>query len=95
MWDKIFDHIFSIDSEYPCKGCVVVSCCTNLCEKIEFDDELLILRLQKEYCCPDCGGEFELYHEDGHVDVRCLTCFHQFKVYKNRKEEIICVSRCL
>jgi hypothetical protein len=78
---KIFKEVKLYTPIFTCKGCIVLPCCTMLCDKVRNGLELKSF-INKYYCCPDCGGDI-LQSEDGkdHCNMRyqrCYSCGHFF-----------------
>jgi len=80
-----FEKDFNTEEElYPCKNCIVLPAgCRELCDKIEMDNEIISKRIEKEKCCPDCGGK-KFY--DGPCggasqNIECAKCRHRFNFY--------------
>jgi len=74
---------------FPCKQCLLISCCTKLCEKITNMNNRHITRvITHEDRCPDCGIDNikESRHEKYHRSNRylCKNCNHNFiELYRN------------
>ena len=74
-------------NKYPCKECVVLPCCSELCVKTNLRNTRLFEIFVEDSCCPDCGNEmFVLFLEyfDRELDnepmfpVQCKRCRHFF-----------------
>ena len=73
--------VIEIEKEiYPCEGCIVAANCTELCDKVEKDDNKLTEIARKYNCCPDCGGKKFLEGPSGGVstNIMCAKCRHRF-----------------
>ena len=66
--------------EYPCKECLVIVTCSQLCDKVEMNGHIIFERIEKEKCCPDCGGNkfSEVSCGDITRNMMCSTCRHKF-----------------
>lgn len=67
---------------FPCKECLILTSCMELCNKIEMDDKKLYAKIIKYECCPDCGGiEFREGPRGGaSLNVMCIKCRHKFNI---------------
>lgn len=69
-------------SEFPCIGCVVIMCCTALCNKLIIESKIIKKRIMGRNQCPDCGGDllnsvvYFLHYVD--ISKKCKDCEHQF-----------------
>lgn len=67
--------------KFPCIECLVLPAgCSELCEKVEMDDDTLRGFVNKHKCCPDCGSE-EFYEGPcGGMcqNMKCCKCGHKF-----------------
>jgi len=68
--------------KYPCKNCIVRINCSKLCDQLESDEDVLLERMTKEKCCPDCGSKkfYEGPHGGAAVNVKCADCGHKFNL---------------
>jgi hypothetical protein len=66
--------------KYPCKNCIVGMNCTKICDKVEKNEEILLKRVMKEKCCPDCGSKkfYEGSHGGLACNMKCSGCGHEF-----------------
>jgi hypothetical protein len=65
---------------FPCIDCVVSANCTELCDKVEMDNDKLTEIARKYNCCPDCGGKKFLEGPQGGLctNIMCAKCRHRF-----------------
>lgn len=70
------------EDKYPCKECLVFVICSKLCDKIEMNDYVILERIKKEKCCPDCGGNvfLENFCRGGMQEMTCTICKHKFHI---------------
>ena len=69
---------------FPCKGCLVLSCCSELCDIVHLRKNLGIEQLLYNNICPDCGykNEFNIQNQTGKslYTIKCVYCNHDFKI---------------
>jgi hypothetical protein len=68
--------------KYPCKECLVVQVCSELCDKVEIDEYKIFNKMITNSCCPDCGGT-KLYEGSSGgccQNIFCTNCNHGFNV---------------
>jgi hypothetical protein len=66
--------------EFPCKNCLVKSCCSERCSKLIDSNNVINFYVAGLSICPDCGENLcIIFH-----DVICFSCKKVFKmIYKN------------
>jgi uncharacterized Zn finger protein (UPF0148 family) len=62
--------------EFPCKNCLVKSCCTSACDKVTNDTNVISFFVGGLKICPDCGEN--LYNLSTGT-VICFSCKKAFK----------------
>jgi hypothetical protein len=80
QWKKWFPPTPPI---YPCQECFMTTLeqgCTQLCDKMEMDDDKLLKNITTHGKCPDCGaGKFWEGPSGGmSVNITCCGCGHKF-----------------
>lgn len=67
--------------KFPCKECIITTVCTEICDRVETDDEK-ITEIVRENICPDCGGEGFYGGPTGgaSMNISCATCGHRFNI---------------
>ena len=69
---------------FPCapeSGCLVVSNCSKLCDKIEMDEDKVMQFFMEYKCCPDCGSnKFMGDALSASTNVKCCGCGHWFSM---------------
>lgn len=68
-------------TKFPCQGCLILPMgCTELCDKVEMDENKLRDIVMKNECCPDCGHEYLSEGPSGGMctNVTCRQCGHRF-----------------
>ena len=78
---KPINVVIRIEKElFPCTDCIILANCTELCEKVERDNDKLTKVARKHNCCPDCGGKNFLEGPQGGIstNIMCAKCRHRF-----------------
>lgn len=82
---KIMKPLAKLIYEYPCKECIVLPCCSELCDKTKKMDSEVIRRNIIKNICPDCGKRIETIrrpyftHQKKNFKYECEFCNHIFK----------------
>ena len=82
--DKIYKKINPPKPpKYPCEEChmtLLSQGCTQLCDKMEMDDEKILKHLLEFQTCPDCGSKKFYEGPSGgmSVNLQCAGCGHKF-----------------
>lgn len=65
---------------FPCIDCVVAANCSEVCDKVEMDNDELTRIARKYNCCPDCGCKDFLEGPQGGLctNIMCAKCRHRF-----------------
>jgi hypothetical protein len=69
--------------KYPCQECIMTIMnqgCTQLCDKMEMDDNKLRKHMEIHRKCPDCGSSqfFEGPSGGMSMNISCCGCGHKF-----------------
>lgn len=70
--------------KFPCNDCIVLptGSCTQLCDKVEMNNEKVKKLFIKHKCCIDCGSERLLEGPFGGMaqNIECGKCHHKFNM---------------
>ena len=80
QWKKWFPPT---PPKYPCQEChmtLLEQGCSQLCDKMEMDDDKILKHLLAFNTCPDCGCKkfYEGPRGGMSVNLQCLGCGHKF-----------------
>lgn len=67
--------------KFPCEGCLILPMgCSELCDKVEMDENKLRDTVMESECCPDCGCKELAAGPCGGMcqNVTCRRCGHRF-----------------
>jgi len=79
----------SVDKRYSCKDCLVLACCSKMCEKTlnNFNNlNFIEVYTSSEIRCPDCGEYINLGHKwehDYEGVMHCKRCYHMIIIKAN------------
>jgi hypothetical protein len=77
---------------HPCKGCIVLPSCTEMCDKVSNMRSIDIKRSLKRKECPDCGSYIRGKNRNKKIlknillkneNWSCKVCKHKFKKFNN------------
>jgi len=65
---------------YPCKVCLITSCCTELCDTILKRNRKESAKMIIKEICPDCGSKIikSTHFSEYSWEVECDYCNHTF-----------------
>jgi transposase-like protein len=67
--------------KYPCRECIIIMCCSELCDKVTNDkDEIRDSMISQS--CPDCNGFLKHISKiivNNLYQFECQTCRHHFE----------------
>ena len=86
FFKKIFFNKKEKKFIFPCKNCIVLSCCTKICDKINLNQDELTKNMREyidshnKFVCPDCESENFLEGPSGGMstNIQCFQCKHWF-----------------
>ena len=80
--EKVKRH--NVTGKYPCRNCIVLSCCTQECYKIKKRNRDATSKLLMSGICPDCGQEIT-HQRTLSVEyyISCHNCGHKFLMVGN------------
>lgn len=67
-------------SNYPCRDCIVLACCSELCDKVTNDKDEIKNSMVSQLC-PDCNGYLKAISKiiiNNGYEFECQICRHQF-----------------
>ena len=71
---------------FPCKECLVLSCCSELCDRVHLRKKLGTQQLLYNDICPDCGHKNDFNIKNVEIQslyiLKCKNCNHDFKMSK-------------
>jgi len=69
-----------IENYFPCDQCLLFPSCTKLCDKLEYDNDTLIVFKGGYFRCPDCGHDYYYEGPSGGLstNIKCCRCGHRF-----------------
>lgn len=66
---------------YPCRECIILPCCSEICDKVTNDYEYIYNHLMNMRC-PDCGNKVNIVGlhiiVNDKYDFICTICNHIF-----------------
>lgn len=77
-------------NNFPCKECLLKTCCTAHCDKLIQDGYILALYLLTYNTCPDCSSS-NLEISDSRQVILCRVCYKAFekRIHKEYEECLI------
>ena len=68
--------------KFPCKECIVGQVCSELCDKVETNENEIYNKMRTDNCCPDCGGLKLIEGPSGGLsqNIFCANCKHGFNI---------------
>ena len=65
---------------FPCKGCLVLPACSELCDTISKRNRKSSSKMIVKKICPDCGSTLIdfIYHSELSWEAKCNYCNHTF-----------------
>ena len=72
-------------SIYPCRSCILFTCCSEICPKIESKNREEVQKSLDNDICPDCGSKVEyvqqIVNPMGTMSSKvCNNCNHAFSL---------------
>jgi hypothetical protein len=81
-----------INHNHPCKGCIVLPRCTEMCDKVSTIRSIDLKKSLKRKECPDCGSSIRGKTRNKRIIKKillknenwsCKVCKHDFKKFNN------------
>ena len=81
-----------VNHSHPCKGCIVLPRCTEMCDKVTTIKSIDLKRALKRKECPDCGSRIRGKNSNKRIiknillkneNWSCKVCKHKFKKFNN------------
>lgn len=67
---------------YPCKQCIILVCCSKLCNDVIKRSTISSSELLHQKICPDCGSELKKGSKQSFIqyNIKCDYCNHKFNM---------------
>lgn len=86
-WRKLINFNFLKKSTpkveiFPCEECLLKPMCTQACDKLIMDSDLLMKKFLDYSACPDCGSKEFIEGPSGGMsqNIKCVHCRHWFNL---------------